>query len=256
MTRMQQLSTRLIQVGGFSELLAEILDAGIEITAADMGNIQLLDDAGRLRIAAHRGFDPAFLEFFDQVHDGLAACGSALQKGERVIVEDVAGSPVFAGTPALDAMLAAEARAVQSTPLVSRTGEVLGMFSTHYRQARRPTQRELQLLDLLARQAADLIERRRGDDGRSQLSAIVEASGDAIYVYDFDAKILTWNRAAEELYGFGAKEIIGRSADTIVPPDRRAELREIIGTGGNRPSVSGLWRRRACGATAVFFPSS
>ena len=46
MTRMQQLSTRLIQSGGIPELLGEILDAGIEITAADMGNIQLLDDAG------------------------------------------------------------------------------------------------------------------------------------------------------------------------------------------------------------------
>ena len=176
-----------------------------------MGNIQLLDDAGRLRIVAHRGFSAPFLEFFDEVHDGLAACGSALQTRERVIIEDIVGSPVFTGTQALDAMLAAGARAVQSTPLVSRTGKVLGMFSTHYRRPRRPGERELQLLDLLARQAADLIERKRGEEGRSQLSAIVEASGDAIYVYDFDGNILTWNRSAEELYGFGAEEIIGRS---------------------------------------------
>ena len=237
MTRMQQLSTRLIQLGGFSELLSEILDAGIEITAADMGNIQLLDDSGRLRIVAHRGFEAPFLEFLDEVHDDLAACGTALAKGERVVVEDVAGSPVFMGTPALDAMLAAGARAVQSTPLVSRTGKVLGMFSTHYRRPRRPNERELQLLDLLARQAADLIERKRGEEGRSQLSAIVEASGDAIYVYDFDGNILTWNRAAEELYGFGAQEIIGRPAETIVPPDRRAELREIIKTSGDAANV-------------------
>lgn len=68
---------------------------------------QLLDDAGRLKIVAHRGFNAPFLEFFEEVHDGLAACASALQKGERVIVEDVARSSVLAGTPALDAMLAA-----------------------------------------------------------------------------------------------------------------------------------------------------
>ena len=253
MTRMQQLSTRLIQAGGISELLAEILDAGIEITAADMGNIQLLDEAGRLRIVAHRGFDAPFLEFFGEVHDGLAACGSALQKGERVIVEDVAHSPIFAGTPALDAMLAAGARAVQSTPLVSRSGKVLGMFSTHYRRPRRPSERELQLLDLLARQAADLIERKRGEEGRSQLSAVVEASGDAIYTYDFNGNILTWNRAAEELYGYGPEEIIGRSADMIVPPDRRAEMREIISPLAMRQKSSGIWRQRACVATAVFF---
>jgi hypothetical protein len=39
MTRMQQLSTRLIQSGGIPELLSEILDAGLNITAAHMGNI-------------------------------------------------------------------------------------------------------------------------------------------------------------------------------------------------------------------------
>src|SRR5579871_5961965 len=232
MTRMQQLSTRLVQSGGIPELLGEILDAGIEITAADMGNIQLLDDAGRLGIVAHRGFDKPFLEFFNEVHDGLAACGVALQKGERVIVEDVTRGPIFAGTRALDAMLAAKARAVQSTPLVSRSGKVLGMFSTHYRRRRRPTERELRLLDLLARQAADLIERKRGEEDRSQLSAIVEASGDAIYTYDLNGTILNWNRAAEELYGFSPNQIIGRPAETIVPPDRRLELHETIAAAG------------------------
>jgi len=235
MTRMQQLSTRLIQSGGIPELLSEILDTGLKITAADMGSVQLLDDAGRLRIVAQRGFGARFLEFFEEVHDGIAACGSALQTGKRVIVEDVASSPVFAGTPALDAMLAAEARAVQSTPLVSRSGKVLGMFSTHYRRPQRPTDRELRLLDLLARQAADLIERKRGEEGQSQLSAIVEASGDAIYTYDLNGTILNWNRAAEELYGFGAGQIIGRPAESIVPPDKRAELREIIESAGGTP---------------------
>jgi PAS domain-containing protein len=96
------------------------------------------------------------------------------------------------------------------------------MFSTHYRRPQRPSERELRLLDLLARQAADLIERKRGEEGRSQLSAIVEASGDAIYTYALDGTILTWNRAAEELYGYGPEQILGRSADTIVPPNERA----------------------------------
>ena len=121
---------------------------------------------------------------------GEAACGSALLKGERVVVEDVAGSPIFAGTPALAVMLEAEARAVQSTPLVSRSGKLLGMFSTHYRTARRPTERDIRLLDVLARQAADLIERKRSEEIRGQLSAIVESTGDAIYIYDFAGTIL------------------------------------------------------------------
>jgi Resolvase, N terminal domain/GAF domain len=64
---------------------------------------------------------------------------------------------VFADAPALDVMLAAGARAVQSTPLVSRSGHVLGMFSTHYRAPSRASEHELRQLDVLARQAADFI---------------------------------------------------------------------------------------------------
>jgi PAS domain S-box-containing protein len=158
MTRLHQLSTRLVQSNDFPSLLNEFIDAAVEITSADMGNIQLLDE-GSLKIVAQRGFEAPFLEFFGAVHDGLASCGTAMQRGERVIVEDVAASPIFAGTPAREVILAAGAGAVQSTPLVNRDGRLVGMFSTHYRAPRRPDPRELRLLDLLARQAADLIER-------------------------------------------------------------------------------------------------
>ena len=162
MMRMQEISTRLVQAEDFRHLLDEILSAGVEITDADMGNIQLLED-GALKIVAQRGFEAAFLDFFNSVSNGLAACGTALEQGKRVIIEDVAESPIFAGTPALEAMLAAGARAVQSTPLVSRSGRKLGMFSTHYRSPRWPGDREVRMLDLLARQAADLIERKQAE---------------------------------------------------------------------------------------------
>jgi len=228
MTRMQELSTRLIRTGAFSELLNEILDAAISITGADMGNIQFLDTDGALRIAAHRGFSAPFQNFFEAVRHEEAACGSALSRRERVVVEDVANSPVFVGTPALEAMLEAEAHAVQSTPLVSRSGQLLGMFSTHYRTPRRPTDRDLRLVDLLARQAADLIERKRSEEIRGQLSAIVESSGDAIYIYDFDGTIVTWNHAAEELYGYTERDIVGKNVDLIVPPEYRAEIPDLI----------------------------
>jgi signal transduction histidine kinase len=54
-------------------------------------------------------------------------------------------------------------RAAQSTPLISRSGRVLGMFSTHWKERRELSERELRFLDLLARQAADLIERMQGE---------------------------------------------------------------------------------------------
>ena len=95
-TRMEQVSTRLLQAGDFSLLLHDILDAAIEITGAQMGNIQLLE-ADVLRITAQRGFERPFLEFFASVHGDQAACGAALQRAERVIVDDVVTSPSLSG---------------------------------------------------------------------------------------------------------------------------------------------------------------
>jgi len=160
MAKLQEVSTRLVQTSDPAALLLEIVDAAIAVTGADMGNIQLLDHAsGRLRIVASRGFDRPFLEFFDTVQEGHAACGMAMQIHERVGVEDVVDSPLFRDSPALDVLRAAGVRAVQATPLFDRRGRVVGVLSTHYRAPRQLADRDRRLVDLLARQAADLIER-------------------------------------------------------------------------------------------------
>jgi YesN/AraC family two-component response regulator len=89
MTRLHQLSTKLLKSSDFSSLLHDVLDAAIEITQADMGNIQLLRD-GELKIVAQRGFHAPFLEYFESVREGSAACGMAMKRARRVVVEDVA----------------------------------------------------------------------------------------------------------------------------------------------------------------------
>jgi signal transduction histidine kinase/CheY-like chemotaxis protein len=150
----------LVQESDSHALLLDIVDAAIAITSADMGNIQLLDrGSGALRIVANRGFAKPFLHYFRAVHDNGTACGTAMQNGGRVVVEDVTTSPMFADSPALGVLLEAGVRAVQSTPLIGRSGQLVGMLSTHYRAPRVPGERDLRVLDLLARQAADWIER-------------------------------------------------------------------------------------------------
>ena len=168
-----QAMTRLHDIGlqcaddtnGIQRCLQLFLDAAIEITRADKGNIQLLDaGTGALTIAVQRGFDDRFLRFFATVHkDSVSSCKAAIAARERVVIEDVAQNPLFAGTAALDVMLEAGARACQSTPLVSK-GKVLGVLSTHFGRPHRPDDRELRLVDLLARQAADYLERKRADN--------------------------------------------------------------------------------------------
>jgi len=165
MTKLQTVGALFVHEGKLEPILRDIVDAAIGISSADFGNIQILDrKSSELKIVAHRGFPDWWIEYWNGVSKGKGACGTALEKGERVIVEDVEQSPIFVGTPSLEIQLKAGVRAVQSTPLVSRSGEPLGMFSTHYRTPSRPDEHALRHLDLLARQAADIIERAQNEE--------------------------------------------------------------------------------------------
>jgi PAS domain S-box-containing protein len=231
MARLQAVSTRLVQSGDSTSLLLEIVDAAIALTDADKGNIQLLDrSSGMLRIVASRGFERPFLEFFKEVHEGNAACGTAFQTGKRVVIDDVTTSPVFAGTPALDALLSAGVHAVQTTPLVARSGRLVGMLSTHYRTPSRPADRDLHVLDLLARQAADWIERTlaekamRESEGRFRLTA--DAAPVLIWMSGTDKRCTWFNKPWLDFVGRPMEQELGDGwAENIHPDDYDACLK-------------------------------
>lgn len=166
MTRLNQLSNRLVREGGdFARNLNTVVDTAIAITGADKANLQLIEQTtGVLSITAQRGFEEPFLKFFASVRDDASACAAAMRSGERVIVEDVRESEIFAGQRSTDVLIDAGVYAVTSTPLMASTGNLLGMISTHFAKPRRPSERELHLMDLLARQTADYLERKRAEE--------------------------------------------------------------------------------------------
>lgn len=162
MKRLHDFSTRLLTINGLQPLLEEVLDATVALHGADFGMMQQVDpDSGNLVIVAHRNLPEAFLTHFASVHDESAVCGRAKARGERAIVEDVLADPLFAPHQAIAA--ATGFRALQSTPLVSRMGELLGVISTLFRQPHRFDGPVLRFTDLYARHAADLVERNRAE---------------------------------------------------------------------------------------------
>ncbi|MCU1273668.1 MAG: sensor hybrid histidine kinase, partial [Bryobacterales bacterium] len=60
------------------------------------------------------------------------------------------------------------------------------------------------------------------------MAGIVESSEDAIISKDLDGWILTWNAAAERIYGYTSGEAVGRSIEILLPPDRAREERDIL----------------------------
>ncbi|MBB5913001.1 hypothetical protein BJY24_001868 [Nocardia transvalensis] len=138
-------------------LLYQLLDAFLEHSDADKGNVQLFDpDRDGLVIAAQRGFRRKFLEFFDLVGDHGSACADAAARGTPVAVADVEHSSVFT-RDSRDVMLESAARAVLSIPIASPTGEALGVISCHYPRARPRFDSDRPLLALLAEAAGRAI---------------------------------------------------------------------------------------------------
>ncbi|MEV0613391.1 GAF domain-containing protein [Nonomuraea sp. NPDC050404] len=132
--------------------------AALELTGADMGNFQLIDGAGGLRIAAHYGFYAPFLDFFAVVKEETSVCGRAMAARAPVVVRNVERDPSLAGTPAGRALLEAGSRTVHSSPLLDDHGALLGMVSVHYRTVRDLTAAERRLLPSLSRRLGRLLQ--------------------------------------------------------------------------------------------------
>ncbi|MGB6384630.1 MAG: ATP-binding protein [Terriglobales bacterium] len=76
----------------------------------------------------------------------------------------------------------------------------------------------------------------RADRTTREMATIVEYSCDAIYSTSPDGLITSWNRAAEQLYGYTVEEAIGSPVARLAPPERRDEgerTREILNNGGH-----------------------
>ena len=84
----------------------------------------------------------------------------------------------------------------------------------------------------------DITDRRRADDTRNRLAAIVESSNDAILSMTLEGVITTWNHGARKLFGYEASEIVGTSVLSLVPEDREPEEADILASIGRAEPVS------------------
>ncbi|WP_088891260.1 PAS domain S-box protein [Leptolyngbya ohadii] len=167
---LRELSARLATEENIQALYQEIMAAAIALTHADAGTVQILDETTQdLVMIATQSVDQKMAEHFHRVKaSSNTSCGIALRSGVRSFTDfDVPASEDPDGSMRLH--VEGGLLSAQSTPLISRSGKPIGMVSTHWQTRHRPSDRELRFLDLLARQAADLIEQRQDEALRKQL---------------------------------------------------------------------------------------
>lgn len=150
-----------------SILYQKIVDTAVEIMGSQNATMQILyPDPGRwgkLLIVASHGFSPEAEKYWEWVyHYTSSSCSQALKTRRRVLVPDYRTAEFMRNSPTLSVFIEGGIFAAQSTPIYSKTGVMLRMISTHWDAPHTPEKYQLDLIDVLSFQAADLLERSSG----------------------------------------------------------------------------------------------
>jgi signal transduction histidine kinase len=160
---LHELSATLASIPRLPDQLRLILATFARMHGAPQGLIAVQDpDRGVLDIAASVGFGPRMLEELRSLKGGLGTSGLACTGQVRVIIGDTETDERFGDSRAL--AREAGVRAVHSTPLVGRDGDMLGALTVHFPAPRKPTERDIRIADICARKATVFIERARAEE--------------------------------------------------------------------------------------------
>ena len=231
---LQALSVEITHEIDLADAYEKLVDAAMLIMRADFASMQEYHahrgPRGELKLLASRGFSAAAAEQWQWVHaNSVCSCGIAYRTLKRVTLPDLEDAEFMRGTDDLGAYRETGIRSVQSTPLLSRSGQLVGMISTHWKQPHVPTERDLRLFDILARLAADLIERkfyeqdlrRREERARTLTELLTDVPWEARSDGAFDALQPAW----ENFTGQTWESHSGHGWFDAIHPDDRDEVR-------------------------------
>jgi len=176
---LQGVSTELLSETDPDALYSRIVDAATALMRSDAASLQMFHPErgkyGELRLLAYRGFSEEAARTWEWLSAGDGtSCALALSQGKRIIIKDVRDCAATLGERNIAAYESSNIRAMQTTPLFARNGKLVGMLSTHWHEPHEPSARGLGLLEMLGRQAADLIENRRTEQKLVELNNFLE----------------------------------------------------------------------------------
>ncbi len=262
-------STRLIGEEKIETLYERILDAAVAIMSSDFASLQRLcperGGSGELKLLGQRGFTKEAAQHFEWVRPASeSACGRVLASAERCIIRDVETCGWDPDGEDLAAHRQTGIRAVQTTPLKTRAGAVVGMISTHWREPCEPDESDLRLFDVLARQAADLLERSSAEAAlrasQARFSAIVAQAAAGIAQTDATGRFILVNDRYCGIVGRRHDELLQMRMQDITHPDdlpaNAEQFRRLVEGGPDfviekryiRKDGSIVWVRNSVGA--------
>lgn len=192
-------------------------------TGGMLSSILLLDEDG---LHLRHGAAPSLPESYVKAIDGMrigpnrGSCGTAVCLGKPIIVKDIESDPLWDDFRAL--AMKHGIRACWSSPIRSRTGQILGTFAMYYRVPRGPLPEELRLTEVATHIASIAIESRwtaeslRRSEERSH--AILHAIPDSMFLLDSDFTYLDCHGRDSCKRVMPRSELIGKNMRDVLPP--------------------------------------
>ena len=244
---LHRLTMEMSKPGEPLEFYERLMDAAVEIMHSDCASLQVLhpergesDHIGELELVTFRGFTAQAAEFWKWVRpDSQSTCGVALRTGQRCDVPNAMNDSRITGDD-LAMYMQTGIRAVQTTPLVARDGRLFGVISTHWklpRDSQTVSERDWQMLDVLARCAADLMERIQAEGrvrkSEARLRRVFESNVVGMIRWDLDRSlILDANAEFLRMTGYTRDDVASGRLNfrNLTPPEWTARNEEGIRT--------------------------
>ena len=201
---------RILEMAATGRALAEILDnlcGLVEDHSRGVVASILLSDGDRL----WHGGAPSLPKIYTDAINGMAvgpsagSCGTAAYRGAQTIVEDIAVDPLWADYR--DLALSHSLRACWSTPVFSSQGKVIATFAMYYREPRRPTDHDQEIIDHITHLAGVAIQQKSSQDKLQRSEAYLAEAQKLTHTgsWAWDArsqKVLYCSEEMFRIYGF------------------------------------------------------
>jgi PAS domain S-box-containing protein len=228
---------RILEMVAKGDSLSEILDGLcrlVEEQASDALASILLLDGDRLRHGAAPSLPKAYADAIDCAMIGpfAGSCGTAAYRGEPVIVEEIASDPSWANYRNL--ALAHHLLACWSTRVFSSQGQVIATFAMYYREPRRPSARDLEMIERITHLAGVAIERKLTQDKLRRSEAYLTEAQRLAHTGSWAwnpiaGKGIYWSEEMFRICGFDPQEGVPTSETFLqrVHPEDRDKVREV-----------------------------
>jgi len=196
-TPLSELDLTARDISRITPVLRQVLDAVCDLLSTDMAAVWVSDPAtGELFAAVWTGLSDEYVGGI-RVPLGTGSAGRAVSERRRVLIADIASDETY--SPFRAGALDHGVQAALSLPMLSAGGEPMGALTAYYREPASLPERDLHLVETLARQAGEMVERARLHSEARQLAALERRRGEQLRALADAAMAFTTAETLDEL---------------------------------------------------------